>query len=96
MNCYNGQTQLSETAISGLRSTKDYVKFCDPAGMLPEKIFINTNLLSSTRNAYNLFAYQDRKGETAGGGTNKKKTDEEITDEKLKAERLLNAKKMAP
>jgi len=44
--------QLGETAINGLRSIKDYVKFCDPAAMRPNKICINKNLLSSARNAY--------------------------------------------
>jgi len=49
------KTQLSETAINGLRSTKDYVKFCDPAGMSPKKICINKNLLSFARKAYSLY-----------------------------------------
>jgi len=49
------KTLLSETAINGLRSTKDYMKFCDPAGMSPEKICINKNLLSSAREAYSLY-----------------------------------------
>jgi len=50
-----GKTQLSETAINGLRSTKDYLKFCNPAGMHPEKICINKNLLSTARKAYSLY-----------------------------------------
>jgi len=87
------KTQLSETAINGLRSTKDYVKFCDSTGMRPEKICINKNSLSSARKAYSLYNARIEEGKREKA--EKLKKEQAVLDEKLKAERLLYAKKMA-
>jgi len=87
------KTQLSKTAINGLRSAQAYVKFSDLAGMHPKKICVNKNLLLSARKAYSL--YNARIEEEKREKAEKLKKEHAVLDEKLKAERLLNAKKMA-
>jgi len=61
--------------------------------MHPEKICINKNLLLSARKAYSLYnaTIEEEKREKA----KKLKKEQAVLDEKLKAEKLLNAKKMA-
>jgi hypothetical protein len=81
------KTQLGETAINGPRSTKDYVKSCDPAAMRTEKICIK-KLAVFCKKSIQFVQCQNRR-KTSGGG----EKEQAILDENLTAERLLNAKK---
>ena len=44
--------KLSEETISGLRNTKDMVKFSDPQSRRPERVPVTKKLLSSVRSAH--------------------------------------------
>jgi len=96
--------KLYKTAINGLRSTKDYVKFCDPAGMRHKKICINKNLLSSARKAYSLYNARIEEEKREKLEKRKKKREQAvfgretgtgIFGQETESKRLLNSKKMA-
>jgi hypothetical protein len=89
------RSNLGEETVIGLRATKDYVKFCDPVEMLPEKILITKDVLLSAKKAHSLYKARLEEDRIKKAEEESKKKEKADAEARNNQDRLLALQRVA-